>query len=82
MNLNCFVTVNFGISASEEFSVIADFVCNILENNCEANDVAKQLCAQAANDAKSVEDKTGKPADVFNGWFGHKTNFHRSPKSF
>jgi hypothetical protein len=77
-----FYADNFGISASQEFSIIADFVCNILENNCEANDVAKQLCAQAASDAKSVEDSTGKPADVFNGWFGQKTNYHRSPISY
>jgi hypothetical protein len=76
------ITVNFGgISASEEFSIVADFVCNILENNCDANDVAKQLCAQAATDANNVQDRTGKPADVFNGWFGQKTDYHNSPRS-
>jgi hypothetical protein len=50
-------------------------MCDTLTNTCDANQAAKDLCAQATAAADTVTAKTGGQADAFNAVFGIKTNF-------
>lgn len=50
-------------------------MCDQLTNKCQADQTAKNTCAQAKAAADTQTAKTGAQADAFNAVFGIKTNF-------
>ncbi|KXX77512.1 hypothetical protein MMYC01_201631 [Madurella mycetomatis] len=51
-------------------NIITNRICDQLTNVCEANDAAKELCAQAQQQVQALGTKDATTADAFNAALG------------
>ncbi|KAJ7170709.1 hypothetical protein C8R43DRAFT_944580 [Mycena crocata] len=66
---------SYNHGSAQAISIITQFMCDTLTNSCGADATAKSTCAQAQAAANAAPPKEGIDADIFNGFFGIKTNF-------
>ncbi|CAA7266990.1 unnamed protein product [Cyclocybe aegerita] len=66
---------SFNHGSAQNIDIITRSICDTLTNTCQADQTAKDTCAQAAAAASAAPAKTGGQADAFNAVFGISTNF-------
>jgi hypothetical protein len=66
---------SFNHGSAQAISIITQAICDTLVNSCGADATAKATCAAAQAAANAAPPKTGIDADIFNGFFGIKTDF-------
>lgn len=70
---------SYNHGSAQNIAIITQFICDTLTNSCQANQAAKDLCANATQAAAAAAAKTGIQADVFNAVFGITTDFAAVP---
>lgn len=66
---------SFDHGSAQAIDIIIQFICDQLSNKCQADQTAKNTCAQAQAAADAQTAKTGAQADAFNAVFGIITDF-------
>ena len=66
---------SYNHGSAQNIDIITQFICDTLTNTCNADQTAKNTCAQAKAAADTQTAKTGAQADAFNAVFGITTNF-------
>lgn len=66
---------SFPHGSDDNIDTISSFICQQLQDKCQAPPSAVSTCQSASSAADKVPVGTGAQADAFNAAFGQKTNF-------